>query len=293
MKATINIVIVTYNNKDLLESCLKSVEESLDRSGLKGQITVVDNASSDGTPELIGKRFPHVNHVKNKQNLGFAKALNVGIKKGIDSDYTLLLNDDVELFPQTIASMVDTLNNYPVAKGSPACLVYPDGRPQPVKLKILGAAKKSFKGVQIINFSGTTACMYRTEIFNIVGFFDEFYFFYNEDLDFSLRAKRKGMKSVFDPDIKVIHHRKKGRVNAVNAIKPYFYATDYYFYRKNFGLLFSSVYLLMAYIHILLWRRRFRKENESEKFRLLQEGIEKLRETRKNYKKLRNKSVVS
>lgn len=289
MEKSINVVIVTYNNEDLLKSCITSVQKSLDHSEFQGRITVVDNSSGDGTKELIEKNFSHVNHIVNKQNLGLSKALNIGITEGFGSNFTLLLNDDVELFKGTIVSMVDILNDYPKAKGIPACLIYPDGRPQRVKLKILGVGRKYYKSTQIINFAGTTACLYRTEIFHKVGMFDEFYFFYNEDLDFSLRAKRKGMKFVFNPDIKVIHHRKKGRKRGDKTVKPYFYATDYYFYRKNFGVLFSSVYFIMAVFHIFLWKKRFKKVNENEKLALLQEGIEKLKYTVKNYRKLRHR----
>lgn len=293
MKKSINVVIVTYNNKDLLKSCIYSVQKSLDHSGFQGRITVVDNASSDGTKELIEKNFSHVNHIINKQNLGLSKALNIGITEGFGSNFTLLLNDDVELFQNTILSMVGTLIDYPKAKGIPACLIYPDGRSQRMKLKILGVGRKKDESVQKINFAGTTACLYRTEIFQQLGLFDEFYFFYNEDLDFSLRAKRNGMNFVFNSAIKVIHYRKKGRLKADMTIKPYFYATDYYFYKKNFGFLFSSVYLLMAFVHILVWRKRFKKENENEKLLLLQEGINKLRDTIKNFKNLRyNPGVI-
>lgn len=292
MKESINIVIVTYNNRDLLTSCIISVVKSLEKSGLDEKITVVDNASSDGTKELIQDRFPFVHYIRNDRNLGLTRSLNIGIKQGLDTLYTLLLNDDVELFPDTISMMLETLQTFHGARGIPACLIYPDGSPQRVKLKIIGVQKKMTQSIQYIQFAGTTACMYYTELFNKLGLFDEFYFFYNEDLDFSLRAKRNGIKFVFHPGIKVIHHRKKGRKKAVNAVKPYYYATDYYFYRKNYGLLFALVYLFMALFHITLWRRRFRKAREDENLLLLQKGREKLRNTVRNFKKLRSESIA-
>jgi GT2 family glycosyltransferase len=292
LKETINVVIVTYNNMELLRSCVASVKKSLDNSEYEGQITVVDNASEDGTGEMIGRSFPYVNHVVNKENFGLAKALNIGIKQRLNSTYTLLLNDDVELFPETISDMVATLKEYAGAAGVPSCLIYPDGRPQRVKLRILGKGKKSYKGTQEIYFAGTTACMYLTCIFREIGFFDEFYFFYNEDLDFSLKAKRNGMSFVFKPEIKVIHHRKAGRNKATRSVKPYFYATDYYFYRKNFGVLFSSVYLMMAYIHFLRKQKSFKKDDQIENLMLLKEGLQRLRHTIKNYKKLRANSCA-
>jgi GT2 family glycosyltransferase len=266
------------------------VLESIDSARVDGMVTVVDNASTDGTRELINKKYPFLNYRLNDKNLGLAKALNIGIKECLECEYVLLLNDDVELFHGTINSMLKTLENFPDAAGIPALLVYPDGSPQRVKLKILGVSSRIKNGVQYIRFAGTTACMYRTDVFKKIGFFDEFYFFYNEDLDFSLRAKRSGMKFIFDPEIKVIHHRKKGREKAFKTIRPYYYATDYYFYRKNYGVLFSTIYLIMALFHIILWKRRYKKLRDSEKLKLLLESYKKLVDTIRHFKTLREAS---
>jgi GT2 family glycosyltransferase len=255
---------------------------------LEGRITVVDNASTDGTDELIRKHYPFVHHILNDQNIGLSKSLNIGIKEGLDCDFTLLLNDDIELYPDTVSLMLQTLVIFPDAKGIPAGLKYPDGRPQRVKLKIIGVEKKNRGASQYIEFGGTTACLYHTDVFEKIGLFDEFYFFYNEDLDFSLRAKRNGIKFVFNPDIKVIHHRKQGRRKAAHAIRPYYYATNYYFYRKNYGLLFALVYLLLARFNIGIRRRQFTRDNENEKLLLLKKGKEKLKDTVRNFNKLRS-----
>jgi GT2 family glycosyltransferase len=264
---------------------------SLKKSGLKIKITVVDNASTDGTKELIQEHFPSVHHIVNSDNVGLSRSLNIGIREGLDYPYTLLLNDDVELFPETITLMLNTLESHTAAMGIPARLIYPDGRPQRVKLKIIGVEKAVADGVQYIEFGGTTACLYKTDIFRQIGLFDEFYFFYNEDLDFSLKAKRRGIKFVFNPEIKVIHHRKKGRTKALKAIKPYYYATNYYFYRKNYGIFPALLYLQFACIHMLIWKNRFKRENENENLRLLIEGGNKLMHTVRNYKKLQNVNV--
>jgi GT2 family glycosyltransferase len=286
LKETIHIVIITYNNKELLKRCISSVLNSLQNSGLGGKVYVVDNASTDGTEELLTTNFSSVCYRINKQNLGLSKSLNIGIREGLSSTYVLLLNDDVELFPETISLMEDTLKKYPMAKGIPAALMYPDGRYQRVKLKIMGVQKKALNTIQYVKFAGTTACMYKTETFKELGLFDEFYFFYNEDLDFSLKAKRKGVKFVFNPEIKVIHHRKKGRIKAEKSIKPYFYATNYYFYRKNYGRLTGFLYQIVAFFHIVYWEKRFIRENEKDKLLLLRHGRNKLRETVRNFANL-------
>jgi len=266
----INAVVVTYNNKELLEICLKTLCESLSMCREKSIITVVDNASHDGTEELVKGKFPQINYIRNQKNLGLAKALNIGINAYKKSKYTLLLNDDVELFPDTISSMIEILERFPSAAGVPAALVYPDGREQRIKLKIVGGHKVFPKKTKYTTFAGTTACLYYTEVFNIVGLFDEFYFFYNEDLDFSLRCKRLGLRFIA-------------------YIKPYFYATDYYFYRKNFGVLFSCVYRLMAGVHFYIWRRRFKKLSDTNNMKMLEQGRKKLFETVKKFKNKKSK----
>jgi len=292
LKKTINIVIVTYNNKDLLEKCISTVFQSLGNTEIEGIVTVVDNDSSDGTEKLIRERFSSVHYLLNKKNLGTAKSFNRGIKENIDAHYTLLLNDDVELFPNTISLMIETLNKFQNAQGIPARLIYPDGRPQRIKLKILGMENIRNQNIRYVQFAGTTACMYYTEIFRELGLFDEFYFFYNEDLDFSLRAKRNGLKFIFNPEIKVIHYKYQGKAKGIKEVKPHFYAANYYFYKKNYGRILSCVCLIMAFIHITVWKKRFKKENNNEKLLLLEKGREKLKHTVKNYKELVKKSKV-
>jgi GT2 family glycosyltransferase len=286
MNETINVVIVTYNNKVLLERCVRSVYGSLQKTGLNATVTVVDNNSTDGTRKLIREQFSSVHYIPNPENFGLSKALNIGIRSGLDSHYTMLLNDDVELFDDTVATLIGTLRSRPRSKVIPAALVHPDGTPQWMKLRIVGTQKDHGSNTRYTRFAGTTACLYYTAVFREVGGFDEFYFFYNEDLDFSLRMKRHGIRIVFNPKARAIHHQAKGRSKAEKIIRPYFYATDYYFYRKNYGPLFSIVYLMMAYFHILVWKRRFRRINDIEKLDMLEKGRNKLKDTIKNYRNL-------
>jgi len=280
----LNVVVVTYNNKNLLKKCVNSIERAICNLKFSSIITVIDNASTDGTEFGIDKNSSHIHYVKNKKNFGLAKGLNIGIKQFFDSKFTLLLNDDVELFDNTIKDMIGTLEQYPDAYGIPAALVYPDGSPQRIKLSIMGVNRRIKNSVSYVRFAGTTASMYRTEIFRKIGLFDEFYFFYNEDLDFCLRAKRAGIKFVFNPSIKVIHN-KSNRSRTETEIKPYFYATDYYFYRKNYGRVFSAVYRLMAMFHIKFQRRKLMKYNDNKKLELLEQGRSMLLDVIRSFRK--------
>jgi GT2 family glycosyltransferase len=290
VKESVNAVIVTYNNRELLKRCIESVFLSLGEACVEGTVTVVDNDSKDGTNEMVKENFRSVCYIRNPENLGLSAALNRGIAEGLDSDYTMLLNDDVELFTDTVLLLLETLKGSERIAGAPAALVHPDGSPQWMKLGLLGIAKEHGTKTRRTRFAGTTACLYRTSLFRENGMFDEFYFFFNEDLDFSLRMKRKGVRFAFNPGARAVHHQAQGRHKAERAIRPYFYATDYYFYRKNYGVLFSSVYLLMARIHIVIHKRRFKKHEEEEKLGLLFEATQKLRETVRGYWRIVRKS---
>jgi GT2 family glycosyltransferase len=288
----IHTVVVTYNNRDLLEKCVASVYGSLEKAGVEGTVTVVDNDSRDGSESLIRSRFPSVGYIRNAENLGTAKAFNRGIVSDVESPYTLLMNDDVELFPDTIAAMIGTLEKHPRAGGIPAYPVNPDGRPQRIKLRIFGLTRLPRSGIQYAQFGGTTACLYRTEMFEKTGLFDEFYFFYNEDLDLSLRAKREGIRFVFDPGIKVIHHKNQGKKKGFLDVRPHYYAADYYFYRKNYGWLFASIYRIMACVHIACMKRKLDRQKNETGLTLLREGEKRLRHTIRDFRNMRTRSTA-
>jgi GT2 family glycosyltransferase len=270
----------------MLTNCVTSIQKSLEQTKIKGIITVVDNNSSDGTAEVIPKKFPSVHYLRNSENMGTARGFNRGIKEGMGATFTVLMNDDVELFPETISSMLHTLRIYPKARGVPACLVFPDGRPQRVKLKILGGLKIiRDERIRTAEFPGTTACLYYTDVFEKVGFFDEFFFFYNEDLDFAVRAKRKGIRFIFDPRITVKHHLNQGRSKGEKFVRPHFYAANYYYYRKNYGGFVAFLYFIAASLSIRGSVIKH-KTPDRKQYDLLLQGRRKLNFTARHYREI-------
>ena len=285
MKDQINVVIVTYNNRELLEKCIDSVKASITFAKLEGKITVVDNNSLDGTEDFIRKKMRSVKYIRLSENYGTAKGFNRGIQESKDIEYTFLMNDDVELFPQTLHEMMTTLGQYPKARGIPANLMNADGSPQRIKLDVVGLTRLKDDKIRIVSFPGTTACLYYTEVFQNVGLFDEFYFFYNEDLDFALRAKRKGMVFVCNPNIKVIHHGNMGRAKGEHYVKPHAFSADYYFYRKNYGSVPAFLYLFTTKMKLSLNRRRYKKQKNGKQLELLETGMKNLEETVRSFRK--------
>ncbi|MCL5090383.1 MAG: glycosyltransferase family 2 protein [Patescibacteria group bacterium] len=257
----ISIIILNFNTKDLLKQCLESVIKSTVYSRQKTvdkiEIIVVDNASEDGSIEMIEKEFLEkekkvqddkkdkirIKLIKNKENLGFAAGNNVGLKEA-KGRYILFLNSDTIVFPQTLEKMVKYLDENPEV-GLATCRVeFLDGTLDPASHRgfptpwrsftyFLGLEKlfphsRLFSGYHLghLNQNETheidtpTGAFYlvRKEILDKIGSFDERYFMYAEDIDLSLRIKKTGWKVMFVPIAKIIHIKKQsGRAKKVQG----------------------------------------------------------------------------
>ena len=102
-KTQLSIIIVTHNSKDFLRNCLKSVFEKI--KDLSFEVLVVDNASTDGTFEMLKNEFPQVKAIFSKENLGFAKANNLAIKEA-KGKYIFLLNPDTILLDENFEKLI-------------------------------------------------------------------------------------------------------------------------------------------------------------------------------------------
>src|SRR2546423_3826789 len=102
----VSIIILSYNTKDFLRNCLQSVYIRLHE--LNYEVIVVDNASSDGSAQMVKKEFPKAHLIENKKNVGFAAGNNIGAKRA-KGDYILLLNSDTELLHNGLPDVLDHL----------------------------------------------------------------------------------------------------------------------------------------------------------------------------------------
>ena len=127
-KIDLTIIIVSWNVKNHLKQCLKSIFEA--RANLNLEIFVIDNNSKDDSTAMVRSNFPEVKLISNNQNLGFAKANNQAIKKA-RSEFILLLNPDTKLFPDTLANMVNWMKKNLQAKVAGCHLVDKQGRTIP------------------------------------------------------------------------------------------------------------------------------------------------------------------
>lgn len=230
MKPILSIIIVSFNSRIYLDNCL----ESLDKSTFKKstEVIIIDNNSSDGTDGLIKKKYNEFLFINNRQNLGFAKANNLGIKKSAGK-YILLLNPDTIIPPNTLTYMVEFMDKNPGA-GVATCFVSLKngqiddachrGFPSPwnsfchfmlvsrlfPNSNIFNGYHLGYKNLHKIHEIDSCAgafMMIRRSVGEKLKFLDEDYFWYGEDLDFCYRVKESGFKVFFVPQVKIYHYK--------------------------------------------------------------------------------------
>ncbi len=228
---SISIIIVSYNTKQLLHDCLKSIFN--DESGLISEVIVVDNNSTDGSPEMVAQEFPNVNLIRNQVNLGYAKAVNQGIRQS-RSDYFLILNPDIEVLEGAIANLWEFMETHQDVGIAGAQLLNPDGSIQmscrtfytfPVLLMRRTPLGKLFPNAKLIrrhlmmdwdhqsdmevDWVLGACMMVRRSAFESVGGMDERFFLYFEDVDWCYRMKKHGWKVYYVHSAKMRHlHRR-------------------------------------------------------------------------------------
>ena len=226
----LSVVIVSYNTKEVLSDCLKTVKSAI--QNLKSEVFVVDNSSHDQTVKMIKKDFPWVKLIANKKNLGFSKANNQAIKKS-NGKYILILNPDTKVLNDTFSKMIDFMEKSPEVAVSTCRVELLDGSldpdcrrsfPTPWRsFTHFSGLSKIFKGSKIFDQYNmgylseekeqeVDACvgafmMVRRTAVDKVGLFDEDFFFYGEDLDWCWRFGEKGYKIMYTPITKIIHYK--------------------------------------------------------------------------------------
>lgn len=210
----VSVIIVNWNRKKLLNACLESL---IAQSFKNFEIIVVDNGSTDGSNEMIREKFRQVKLIELGKNTGFCYANNVGIKEA-KSKYIALLNNDTEVEADWLSELMKTLDSnskYSFASSKMICMNdktkidrVADSFTTSCFMFGLGsddnAAKEYLNSFEIFGVCGGAA-FFRREVFDKVGYFDERYFAYLEDLDLNLRMAHAGFKGIYVPKAIVYH----------------------------------------------------------------------------------------
>ncbi|MCK4316512.1 MAG: glycosyltransferase family 2 protein [Anaerolineae bacterium] len=233
------VVIVSWNVRDLLVACLRSIFADLDESGLTAQVWVVDNASADGTPEMVAEEFPSVHLVVSQENLGFAAGNNLALKAILrNSQFAIrnsppvwLLNPDTEVQPGATAALLSALQAHPRAAVAGAQLLNPDGSLQHSAFRFPGLTQLLFEFLPLsprlydtslngryprrlyegdspfpVDHPLGAAMMVRRKAIEQVGLLDEGFWMYCEEIDWCWRMRQAGWRAYCVPAARVIHH---------------------------------------------------------------------------------------
>jgi len=224
----VSIVIVSYNTKEMTLDCIGSIYSQ--SKGFSFNIIVVDNASTDGSPEAIAKIFPEVKLIRCEANLGFAAGNNRGFLYAT-GQYVLLLNSDTLILDNAIDVSVNFMADNPKV-GVLGCRVFlPDGSQQQtifrdisltslftniflpnfIKRKSRYFGQSRYMGIDLNEdheVDAVAGCymLIRQEILSSVGNLDEDFFFYGEEAEWCYRIRRKGWKIIYHPKAKILHY---------------------------------------------------------------------------------------
>lgn len=262
----LEIIIVTHNSEYWLKKCLDSLQENyLNQTKNKVTVTVVDNASTDQTAQVVAKMYPWANYLSTKENLGFAAGNNLAIKQS-RARYVMLLNSDTQL---TEESRLDELIKYldkhketavisprlelvdgsidPAShRGEPtpwASLTYFSGLENLLPDRPLFAQYhqlyKSLNQIHNIDACSGAAMLVRATAIDKVGLLDERFFMYAEDLDWCRRFRLSGYNIIYYPEVKIIHHKYKSGLksssqNLARQTRKHFYNTMLQYYDKHY-----------------------------------------------------------
>ena len=225
----ISVVILSWNDKPYLEKCLQSLADAPPRRSL--EIIVVDNASTDGSPEMVAARFPGVKVIRNPVNLGFPGGNNAGFLAS-RGRCVCLLNSDIHVFPGCLDGLADYLDRNPrVGMVGPkilnrdlthqsSCRQFPSlwtNFCAATGLTSVFSGGRFFSGEHMFYFRGDrvrevdvlVGCFWavRREAVREVGLLDEGFFMFAEDLDWCRRFWEAGWRVAFDPEAQAIHYR--------------------------------------------------------------------------------------
>jgi GT2 family glycosyltransferase len=229
----VSVCILTHHQPLLLPRCVEGAYAEIERAGIEGEVIIIDNASSDGSPQQVAVRFPEVGIIRNEENLGFSAANNKAIKMS-HGRYVLILNDDALLGKNSLRLMVGKLDSDPRVGAAGPKLLNPDGSLQrdftnrrfPHLLNCLamvlllerrlegyGWTSRIFGLNRDLEPTGQAehlagACLLiRRAALDAVGLFDEGFNYWFEDVDLCYRLTKAGWKIVYLAEAQVIHHQ--------------------------------------------------------------------------------------
>ena len=270
----LSVVIVNYNVKHFIEQCLFSVLKASEN--IACEVFVVDNNSVDGSVTLIKEKFPQVNLIVNKTNTGFSVANNQALKIAT-GEYVLLLNPDTVVQEDTFAKILAFMDSHPDAGGLGVKMLDGQGNfapeskrglptPEVAFYKMFGFSRffpksKRFGKYHLtylsedqlseIDVMSGAFMLIRKTVLDKIGFLDETFFMYGEDIDLSYRIKKAGYKNYYFPDTQIIHYKGESTKRSSLNYVVIFYKAMAIFSKKHFSG--SNAFWFNALIHFAIF----------------------------------------
>jgi N-acetylglucosaminyl-diphospho-decaprenol L-rhamnosyltransferase len=256
------IVVTSHNTRDLLRQCLTSLRAA---EGVDGpEVWLVDDASTDGTADIVRREFPEVRLIATERNVGYSATNNLALREiraqPSPPRFVLLLNGDVVVPPRALREMLDLFARYPAVGAAGPRLHLPDGQldwackrgfPSPAsslfhmvglgrmfpRSRVFGHYRLTYldeRAVADVDSVVGAFMMLRFEVLERVGLLDESFFMYGEDLDWSYRIKEAGWRVLYNGHVDVLHYKKQSTRQNPRA-QVAFYRSMQIFFRKHYA----------------------------------------------------------
>lgn len=271
----LSIIIVNYNVKEFIQNLIQSIYKA--STSISCEVIIVDNASTDGSVEFLHDKFPEVQIIANKNNLGFSKANNQGIKVS-KGNYLLLLNPDTLVREDTFTRLIQFFQQHPQAGLIGCKILNPDGTlqlacrrsfpgPWTSFCKVTGLSSLFPKSPLFARYNLTyldenetyevdaisgSFMMFRKEVFEKIGGLDEQFFMYGEDLDFCYRVQKSGYKIYYIHNTQIIHYKGESTKRSSLDENRIFYSAMHLFVKKHL----SSSFLVELILQVAIFFTR-------------------------------------
>lgn len=256
----LSIVIVNWNVRDFLRRCLDSVYAHPCPGRI--EVWVVDNASTDGSTQMVRACFPQVKLIENQQNAGFARANNQAIRQA-GGRYVLLLNPDTEVKPGALQELVQFMDGHPLAGAAGSLLLNPD---HSLQISCYRAPTLGREFLRLFHLDGLipTGCYHmecwdkdtprevdilqgaclllRRQALEQVGLLDESFFIYSEDVDLCYRLQKAGWRLYWVPGARVVHYGGQSTQQVPFEMFVHLYQGKLAYIRKHYGRFAAGIY---------------------------------------------------
>jgi GT2 family glycosyltransferase len=293
----VSIVIVNFNTCRILDECIVSIKKE---TTVDNEIIVVDNASVDGSCQMLCEKHPDVKLIENQENVGFAKANNQGFAIA-SGKYFFMLNSDTVVLDGAVGKLAAFMDEHPdVGICGPrnegtdgelqySCDHFPSfwnnlwsytnftNRFPEIALFRRGLMRYwDYSGQRDVEKIMGCSLMIRKDLYRQLGGLDNSYFMYFEETDLCFQARKAGLRTVYFPDARIIHYggasaKSQKSEQVVNTtVASYYYKSKYYFLLKNYGTfpMLANRFLDLVFGIALMLRNSLRKDKEKRSFSL-------------------------